>query len=40
MSYLFEHLFILVSCSHQFLDEAKWEIPTQHIWYQQRLLLQ
>lgn len=40
ISYLFEHLFILISRSHQFLDEAKWEIPTQHIWYEQRLLLQ
>lgn len=37
--YLFEHFFILVSGSHQFLNEAIREIPTQHIRHQEGRLL-
>ena len=37
-SHLSEHLVLLVGNAHQLLNKAIWEVPTQHVRYQQRLL--
>lgn len=37
--YLLEHFFVLVSGSHQFLNEAIREVPTEHVRHQEGRLL-